>query len=159
QAVSQTQKQQMIVMLAGMAVAAILIVWKLPDGVSLPAAVKLAGALDRMNVVSFELDPSSRYTFWSGITGGFFLALAYFGTDQSQVQRYLSGRSITESRLGLLFNGLFKIPMQFLILFVGVMVFVFHQFNLPPVFFNAPALAGVRASARAGELTTLETAH
>jgi SSS family solute:Na+ symporter len=156
QAVSQTQKQQMIVMLAGMAVAAVLIVWKLPAGVSLRAAVKLAGALDRMNVVSFELDPSSRYTFWSGITGGFFLALAYFGTDQSQVQRYLSGRSVTESRLGLLFNGMLKIPMQFVILFTGVMVFVFYVFTQPPIFFNGPALARVAASTHAPELQALQ---
>ena len=156
QAVSQTQKQQMIVMLAGMAVAAILIVLRLPADVSLPAAVKLAGALDRMNVVSFELDPNSRYTFWSGLTGGFFLALAYFGTDQSQVQRYLSGRSVTESRLGLLFNGLLKIPMQFVILFTGVMVFVFYLFTQPPIFFNAPTLARVAASEHAPALQALQ---
>ena len=87
-------------------------------------AFHLAGALGKMKIVDFSLRLDTRYTFWSGMTGGLFVALAYFGTDQSQVQRYLSGRSITESRLGLLFNGLFKIPMQFLILFVGVMVFV-----------------------------------
>ncbi len=156
QAVSQTQKQQMIVMLAGMVIAAVLIVLRLPQGVSLPAAVKLAGALDRMNVVSFELDPNTRYTFWSGITGGFFLALSYFGTDQSQVQRYLSGRSVTESRLGLLFNGMLKIPMQFVILFTGVMVFVFHLFTQPPIFFNAPTLARVAASEQAPALAALQ---
>lgn len=159
QAVSQTQKQQMVVMLAGMAIAAVLIVLRLPDDVSLPAAVKLAGALDRMNVVSFELDPSSRYTFWSGLTGGFFLALAYFGTDQSQVQRYLSGRSITESRLGLLFNGMLKIPMQFVILFTGVMVFVFYLFTPPPIFFNAPTLARVAASEHAPALQALQSRY
>ena len=104
-----------------------------------------------MNVVSFDLDFNNRYNFWSGITGGFFLALAYFGTDQSQVQRYLSGRSVTESRLGLLFNGMFKVPMQFVILFIGVMVFVFYLFARPPIFFNAPALrAGRRRPARRG---------
>jgi len=155
-AVSQTQKQQMVVMLSGMAVAAIVLVWRLPDFVSLPAALKLAGALDRMNVVSFELDPNSRYTFWSGITGGFFLALSYFGTDQSQVQRYLSGRSLSESRLGLIFNGLFKVPMQFVILLIGVLVFVFYLFTQPPLFFNTPALARVAAGAHAADLSALQ---
>jgi len=158
-AVSQTQKHQMVVMLGGMVVAFVVVVMRLPADLSFGRAVRVAGVLGKMNIVDFSPRLDSRYTFWSGITGGFFLAMSYFGTDQSQVQRYLSGRSITESRLGLLFNGLFKIPMQFLILFVGVMVFVFHQFNLPPVFFNAPALEGVRASARAGELTNIEAAH
>jgi Na+/proline symporter len=155
-AVSQTQQQQMIVMLAGLFLAAGLIVWRLPEGVTLPAAFKLAGALDRMNVVSFELDFNNRYNFWSGIAGGFFLALSYFGTDQSQVQRYLSGRSIAESRLGLLFNGLFKIPMQFVVLMLGVLVFVFYLFTPPPVFFNTPALEAVARGEHAGALRTLE---
>ena len=101
-----------------------------------------------MNVVSFDLDLNSRYNFWSGITGGFFLALSYFGTDQSQVQRYLSGRSVAESRLGLLFNGLLKMPMQFVILLIGVLVFVFYLFTPPPIFFNSPALGARRADAR-----------
>ena len=158
-AVSQTQKQQMVVMLAGMAVAAVVVVLRLPDDVSLGSAVRLAGALDRMNVVSFELDPDSRYTFWSGITGGFFLALAYFGTDQSQVQRYLSGRSLTESRLGLLFNGIFKIPMQFAILMIGVLVFVFHLFVQPPLLFNTTALERAAATPHAAALAELETRY
>src|SRR4051812_26087445 len=155
-AVSQTQKHQMVVMLGGMVVAFVVVVLRLPPELSLGRAVRVAGVLGKMNVVDFSARVDSRYTFWSGITGGFFLALSYFGTDQSQVQRYLSGRSITESRLGLLFNGLFKIPMQFLILFVGVMVFVFHQTERPPVFFNQPALAAVRESPRAAELRALE---
>src|SRR5690606_25889457 len=154
-AVSRTQKQQMIVILAGMAVAALVALWRLPDGVSLPGVVKLAGALDRMNVVSFDLDWTSRYNFWSGITGGFFLALSYFGTDQSQVQRYLTGRSVTESRLGLVFNGVFKVPMQFAILFVGVLVFVFHLFVQPPLHFN-PEVASRVAAERAEEWKALE---
>jgi Na+/proline symporter len=158
-AVSETQKQQMIVMLGGLGLAAALIVWRLPETVSLPDAVRLAGALDRMNVVSFDFDANSRYTFWSGITGGFFLALAYFGTDQSQVQRYLSGRSVAESRLGLLFNGMFKIPMQFVVLFVGVLVFVFYLFVQPPVFFNTPVLAEVAAGPHAAALETLEARY
>jgi Na+/proline symporter len=147
----------MIVMLTGMAIAAVLIVARLPDAVSLPAALRLAGALDRMNVVSFDLDFASRYNFWSGLTGGFFLALAYFGTDQSQVQRYLAGRSVAESRLGLLFNGLFKIPMQFVILLIGVLLFVFHLFVAPPIFFNAPALARVERTEHVAALRTLQT--
>jgi Na+/proline symporter len=155
-AVSETQKQQMIVMLLGMALAVVLIVWRLPEAVSIPDALRLAGALDRMNVVSFELDPSTRYNFWSGVTGGFFLAMAYFGTDQSQVQRYLSGRSVAESRLGLLFNGMVKIPMQAVILFTGVMVFVFYLSVQPPIFFNTPALAEVARGPHAPELAGLE---
>jgi len=158
-AVSETQRQQMIVMLGGLGLAAILIVWRLPESVSLPDAFRLAGALDRMNVVSFDLDFNNRYNFWSGITGGFFLALAYFGTDQSQVQRYLSGRSVAESRLGLIFNGMFKIPMQFVVLFVGVMVFVFYLFVQPPIFFNAPTLERVAAGEHAAELTDLEARY
>lgn len=156
EAVSRTQKQQMVVMLLGMAVAGVLVVQRLPDGVSFGSALKVAGALDRMNAISFDLDFSSRYNFWSGLAGGFFLALAYFGTDQSQVQRYLSGRSVTESRLGLLFNGLFKIPMQFGILLVGVLVFVFHVFTQPPIFHAAPTLARAEASELAPQLAALE---
>lgn len=158
-AVSQTQQQQMIVMLAGLAIAAVLIVWRLPDGVSLPAALKLAGALDRMNVVSFDLDLDNRYNFWSGLAGGFFLALAYFGTDQSQVQRYLSGRSVAESRLGLLFNGLFKIPMQFVILLLGVLMFVFYLFTPPPIFFNTAALATVERGAHGEQMRELQARY
>ncbi len=155
-AVSETQKQQMTVMVGGMVLAAVLIVWRLPESVSILDGVRLAGALDRMNVVSFDLDFNSRYNFWSGITGGFFLAMAYFGTDQSQVGRYLSGRSVAESRLGLLFNGLFKVPMQFVILFTGVMVFVFFLFVKPPIFFNTPVLDKVANGPHAPELAVLE---
>lgn len=155
-AVSQTQKQQMIVMLGGMAVAGIVILAHLPKQVSLGAAVDLAGAFGRMNVVSFRFDVKDRYNVWSGLTGGLFLSLSYFGTDQSQVGRYLTGRSITESRLGLLFNGVVKIPMQFMILFVGILVFVFYQFTAPPIVFNEPLLRQVRATPQAAELARLE---
>src|SRR5213079_2148485 len=151
-AVSQTQKHQMVVMLGGMAVAAVVVVLQLPPELSFGRAVRVAGVFGKMNIVDFSARLDSRYTFWSGLTGGFFLALSYFGTDQSQVQRYLSGRSITESRLGLLFNGLFKVPMQALILFVGVLVFVFYQFNPSPLFFNESELARALATPRAGEL-------
>lgn len=154
-AVSETQKHQMIVMLAGLALAAVLVVVQLPKTVSLADAVRLAGALDRMNAVSFDLDFASRYNFWSGILGGFFLALAYFGTDQSQVQRYLCGRSIGESRLGLLFNGIFKVPMQIVILFVGVLVFVFYLFTPPPLLFNAALLERARNTEYGPQLEVL----
>ena len=115
--------------------------------------------MGKMNLVDFSFNPSDRYNFWSGITGGLFLALSYFGTDQSQAGRYLSGKSITESRLGLLFNGLLKIPMQFFILFIGVMVFVFYQFYQPPVFFNAHETEYVRNSSYAPALKKLEMSH
>lgn len=155
-AVSQTQKQQMIVIMVGMFVAALIIVYRLPPNVSLGDATALAGALGRMNVLDFGFDLNNRYTFWSGITGGFFLALSYFGTDQSQVQRYLSGRSITESRLGLLFNGILKIPMQFAILYIGVLVFVFYLFVKPPIFFNTPALRSLQNTPHAAQLNDLQ---
>jgi Na+/proline symporter len=158
-AVSQTQQQQMIVMLAGLGIAAALIIWRLPDGVSVPSALQLAGALDRMNAVSFDFDLNDRYTFWSGIAGGFFLALSYFGTDQSQVQRYLSGRSVTESRLGLLFNGVLKIPMQFVILLLGVLLFVFYLFTPPPIFFNPPALAAAEQGPHGAELRAVQARY
>lgn len=135
-AVNQTQTYQMIVMLGGMALAAILIFRQLPVEVSFFDAMGIAGTLGKLKVVDYSLRFDTRYTFWSGITGGLFVQLAYFGTDQSQVQRYLSGESLKQSRLGLLFNGLVKVPMQFLILFVGVIVFVFYQFHRPPIFFN-----------------------
>lgn len=142
-AVSQTQKQQMVVILTGMFVAGAILIMKLPEGVGLAETAAVSGALGRMNIIDFSLDPSSRYTVWSGLTGGFFLSLSYFGTDQSQVQRYLGGKSLTESRLGLMFNGLLKIPMQILILSIGLLVFTFYVFDKPPIVFNAPALATV----------------
>lgn len=135
-AVNVTQKQQMAVIMLGMFVAFYLILSYLPEGVGFIDSLKIAGASDKMDILDFSFDTNSRYTFWSGITGGLFLALAYFGTDQSQVQRYLSAKSIKESRMGLIMNGLLKVPMQFFILLVGVFVFVFFQFNKAPVFFN-----------------------
>lgn len=158
-AVSQTQMQQMIVIMIGMVIAFAFIVRSLPEGVSFIDGLRLAGATGRMEIVDFSFNLESRYTFWSGITGGFFLAMAYFGTDQSQVQRYLSGRSITESRLGLLFNGLAKVPMQFFILLTGLMVFVFYQFEKPPVFFNEPARQAVYETERADDLRRIEVQH
>ena len=135
-AVNVTQKQQMFVIMSGMFITFFLILHYLPNDMTFSNALHIAGANDKMNIVSFSTDPEEKYTFWSGITGGFFLALAYFGTDQSQVGRYLSGKSIRESQMGLIMNGLLKVPMQFFILLTGVMVFVFFQFNPVPLNFN-----------------------
>jgi SSS family transporter len=155
-AVSRTQKLQMTVMLAGMLIAAAYVVASLPSGISFGDALHVAGALGHLDAIDFSFNPDSRYTFWSGITGGTFLALAYFGTDQSQVGRYLSGQSLTQSRLGLLMNGLLKIPMQCLILMTGVMVFVFYQFEKPPAFFNEPARNVVAQGPRRADLLAAE---
>ena len=135
-AVSITQKQQMFVIMSGMVIAFVIILNSLPDNINFNNALKLAGIGGKMEIVDFSFDIEKKYTFWSGITGGFFLALSYFGTDQSQVQRYLSGKSVKESQLGLMFNAVLKIPMQFFILLTGVMVFVFFQFNDTPINFN-----------------------
>ncbi len=135
-AVNVTQKQQMFVIMSGMFITFFLILHYLPNDMTFSNALHIAGANDKMDIVDFSFDPEKRYTFWSGITGGFFLALAYFGTDQSQVGRYLSGKSIKESQMGLIMNGLLKVPMQFFILLTGVMVFVFFQFNDVPLNFN-----------------------
>lgn len=135
-AVSITQRQQMTVIISGMILAGILAFTMLPENLSFGKTVDLAGELGKMNIVNLEFNMNDRYNIWSGLIAGMFLSLSYFGTDQSQVARYLGGTSITESRLGLLFNGLLKIPMQFMILFIGVLVFVFYLFNQPPVFHN-----------------------
>lgn len=135
-AVTQTQKQQMAVMMGGMILAGIMVISMLPQDIGFGDALHVAGKMEKLNVVNFDFDFNDRYNFWSGITAALFLFMSYFGTDQSQVQRYLSGKSIRESRLGLMMNGLLKVPMQFIILFIGVMVFVFYQFNQPPIFFN-----------------------
>ena len=135
-AVSITQKQQMFVILSGMIVAFMIIVNSFPSNIDIIDALKIAGVGGKMEIIDFSFDIEKKYTFWSGITGGFFLALSYFGTDQSQVQRYLSGKSVKESQLGLMFNAVLKIPMQFFILLTGVMVFVFFEFNSAPVNYN-----------------------
>ena len=135
-AVTQTQKQQMAVMMGGMIIAGILVITSLPEGIGFKDAMHVAGKMDKLNIVNFDFDLTDRYSFWSGMTGAVFLFLSYFGTDQSQVQRYLSGKTLKESRMGLMMNGLLKVPMQFVILFIGAMVFVFYQYNQPPIFFN-----------------------
>jgi SSS family solute:Na+ symporter len=135
-AVSLTQKWQMGVIMIGMFVAFYYVLDSMPAGLNFSESVDMAGKLGKMEVVDTSFDLSNRYTIWTGILGGVFLSLSYFGTDQSQVQRYLGGKSLKESRMGLMFNGILKIPMQFFILFTGVMVFISFQFNKPPIIFN-----------------------
>ena len=155
-AVSQTHKQQMAVIFLGMFIACGFLISYLTDHLSFGEGIELAGAMDKMQVIDWEFNPGSRYNIWSGIIGGLFLQLSYFGTDQSQVQRYLSGSSVKESRLGLMFNGLLKIPMQFFILFVGVLVFLFYQFVLPPLHFNQANVDKVMNSEYATEYQAVE---
>jgi Na+/proline symporter len=158
-AVSWTQTHQLLIALTGMAIAMTVAIRSLPANIGFTDAVKVAGHMGRMNVIDFNFDLSTPYNFWSGLFGGLMVALAYFGTDQSQVQRYLTGETITQSRLGLLFNGLVKVPMQFFILFVGAMVFVFYQFVAPPLTFNPVQSTKVRTSAYAAEYKSLEATH
>lgn len=155
-AVNVTQKQQMFIIMLGMFITFFLILHYLPNDMTFTSALHIAGANDKMNIVNFSFDPEEKYTFWSGITGGFFLALAYFGTDQSQVGRYLSGKSVRESQMGLIMNGLLKVPMQFFILLTGVMVFVFFQFNPVPLNFNPNNKTVIEKSAYKEEYHTLE---
>lgn len=155
-AVTQTQKTQMAVMMGGMILAGILVLDSLPSGVGVNDALHVAGKMGKLNVVDFEFDLENKYSFWSGMTGAVFLFLSYFGTDQSQVQRYLSGKSLSESRLGLMMNGLLKVPMQFIILFIGAMVFVFYQYNQPPIFFNETLKEEVYETQRGDELKAFE---
>ena len=145
-AVAVTQQFQVGVIFTGMLVAGYLLVHYLPAGVGFKEAMQVAGYQGKLKLVDFHFDPEDRYNFWSGLTGGLFLALSYFGTDQSQVQRYLAGRSIRESRLGLLMNGLVKVPMQFGILLMGVLLFVFYQFHPAPLTFNRPVYDEVARS-------------
>lgn len=158
-AVNETQTQQMVVILFAMGVALVALVRVLPEGVGFSDAVLVSGALGRMNAVETTFDLSSRYNLWSGLIGGAFLALSYFGTDQSQVQRYLTGRSVAQSRIALLVNGLVKVPMQFAILFVGAMVFAFYQFVAPPLWFNPVEAKRAAEGPRGAEMAQLEAAH
>ncbi|ARN77270.1 sodium:solute symporter [Nonlabens spongiae] len=158
-AVSVTQKQQMVVIMAGMVTAFVLIVNALPDNVTFGNALTMAGDADKMQVLDFDFALDDRYNVWSALFGATFLMLSYFGTDQSQVQRYLSGSSVREMRMGLLFNGLFKVPMQFFILLVGVMVFVFYQFNSTPLNFNPAGETAVLESEYADDYQELQDSH
>jgi len=155
-AVSVTQKQQMAVIMGGMFIAFLIILNYLPLDISFDKALDIAGANGKMEILDFSFDFENRYTVWSGLIGGSFLALSYFGTDQSQVQRYLSGRSVRQSQMGLIMNGVLKVPLQFFILLIGVMVFVFYQFNPSPLHFNPAGVKDVMNSEYAAEYQALE---
>ncbi|MBT0810266.1 sodium:solute symporter [Litoribacter ruber] len=156
-AVSITQKQQMAVMMGGMILAGGFVIYLLP--IKFTEALHVAGKMEKLNIVNFEFDLSDRYNFWSGLTGALFLFLSYFGTDQSQVQRYLTGKSLAESRMGLIMNGFLKVPMQFIILFIGVMVFVFYQFYQPPIFFNKVQTENIIGSPYQEDFLLLQDAY
>ena len=158
-AVNVTQKQQMFIIFFGMIIAFGYIINSFPEQIGFTKALEIAGKTGKLDVIDFSFDPNNRYTFWSGITGGLFLALSYFGTDQSQVQRYLSGKSVKESQMGMIMNGFLKVPMQFFILFVGVMVFVFYQFETSPLHFNPKGVETVLNSPQGGAYQKLEEEH
>jgi Na+/proline symporter len=158
-AVSHTHALQFTIILATMAVAAMVLWNALPRGLTPVDAATAAGAFGRLNALELSFDPNDRYNLWSGLIGGFFLQLSYFGTDQSQVGRYLTGSSVAQSRLGLLFNGLVKVPMQLVILGVGVLMFVFYLFVTPPLFFNPAGRAAATGGAHAVEWRMLEERH
>jgi solute:Na+ symporter, SSS family len=155
--VSITQRYQILIIFVGMALAFGIAVHRLPNELSLTKALSLAGKMGKLQAVDFSFNPDKRYTFWSGIFGGFFLALSYFGADQSQVQRYLAGESLRASRFGLLFNAIVKVPMQFLILLLGAMIFLFYQFEKPPIYFNQAAYGRAIALGHGTELNQLQT--
>jgi len=156
-AVSYTQMLQMAVIFSGILIAGILVVKMLPESVGFGKALQIAGKMGRTNAIDFSFDWNNQYTVWSGLIGGFFLQLSYFGTDQSQVGRYLTGSSVGQSRLGLLMNGLLKIPMQFLILLIGVLVFTFYQYHQPPIFFNSYELGKLEKSPYNKELNQIKS--
>jgi SSS family solute:Na+ symporter len=157
EAVYKTHLLQMAIVTAGMGTALFVVLHRLPPDISFSSALHVAGKLGKLNVVDFALNLKDRYTFWSGLIGGGFIALSYFGTDQSQVQRYLGGSSIRQSRLGLLVNGMVKVPMQFIVLFIGAMIFVFYQFVTPPLFFNPVETARIKNSSYGEAYARLET--
>lgn len=156
-AVDNTNFLQFLIIMGGMVVAFLTIVRLLPADVSFLEAAHVAGKLGRLNAIDFSFDVKNQYNFWSGLVGGCFLALAYFGTDQSQVQRYLTGESVAQSRLGLLFNGMVKLPMQFFILFLGATVFAFYQFTQPPVFFNPTQAERARTGVHGEQFRAIES--
>ena len=158
-AVAYTQMFQMAIIFSGLFVAAFMVVHLLPEGVGFVDALRVAGKMDKLNVIDLSFDINNPYNIWSGLIGGFFLQLSYLGTDQSQVGRYLTGKSIKESRLGLIMNSVIKIPMQFSILLIGILVFVFYQFNTPPVFFNKTEVTRIENSAYKSDFRLIEDAH
>ena len=156
-AVSYTQLLQMSIIFLGLFTAGVMVIHLLPANIGFSNALQIAGKMGRTNAIDWSFDWDNQYTVWSGLIGGFFLQLSYFGTDQSQVGRYLTGSSVSQSRLGLLMNGMVKIPMQFLILMIGVLVFAFYQFNQPPIFFNSYELNKVEKSQYNGELNKIKS--
>ena len=156
-AVAWAHSSQMVIIAGGMLLAGVMTAHRLPSQVSLGDALHVAGGLGRLNVIDTHFDPNNRYNLWSGLIGGFFLMLSYLGTDQSQVQRYLAGSDLTQSRLGVLLNGMIKVPMQFLILLLGALVFVFYQFHAPPLFFNPGPVKQVMAGPDAAAYRAIET--
>jgi SSS family solute:Na+ symporter len=158
-AVSYTQMLQMSIIFLGLFAAGIMVVHLLPADIGFVKAISIAGKMGRTNAIDFKFDWNNQYNIWSGLIGGFFLQLSYFGTDQSQVGRYLTGSSVSQSRLGLLMNGLVKIPMQFLILLIGVLVFTFYQYNRPPVFFNSFELNKLEKSSYNAQLNVLKAEY
>jgi len=155
-AVNYTQKYQMGIIFIGLLICLAVIINLLPENISFRNAIDIAGANSKLEVLNFSFDLENRYTIWSGLLGGTFLMMSYFGTDQSQVQRYLSGKSLKEMQLGMIFNGVLKIPMQFFILFIGVMVFVFYQFNSSPINFNPQSISIVNNSTYEKDYNTLQ---
>lgn len=158
-AVSYTHLQQMIIIFIGMFIAGYMIVRLLPPEIGFTDAVKIGGKLGKMNVIDLSFDLNNKYNIWSGLIGGFFLALSYFGTDQSQVSRYISAKDLKQSRMGLLMNGLIKVPMQFFILLIGVLLFVFYQFKPAPLFFNSNETQKLEASVYAPQWHQINNAH
>ncbi len=158
-AVSLTQRQQMTIIMGGMILAGIMAYNKLPDSISFTDTIQIAGELGKLNIVTTNFSLSDRFNIWSGLLASTFLFLSYFGTDQSQVARYLGGKSLTESRMGLIFNGLLKIPMQFVILFIGVLVFVFYLFNQPPIFHNQTLKTQAAQTSYADSLARLQNGY
>lgn len=162
--IAYTQQLQFLLIMGGMLIAAVVAVQLLPAGVGFTEAIATGGSMGKMNIITDGMtekgfDWKDRYNMWSGVIGGFFLALSYFGTDQSQVGRYLTARSMKESRIGLLMNGLVKVPMQFVILMVGVLVFAFYQFNQAPIFFNQTLVKEAKTTAFAPTLNKLEAEY
>ena len=158
-AVSLTQKYQLTIIMAGMITAGLIAFWNLPEHISFTDTFRFAGEMGKLNMINLSFDLTDRYNIWSGLIGGLFLFLSYFGADQSQVGRYLGGKSITESRLGLIFNGLLKIPMQFIILYIGILVFVFYQFNQAPIFHNTSLKEKAMQTSQAGNIQKLESEY
>ena len=154
--VNVTQKQQMIVIFTGLIITFFYVTNSFPNNINFVESLKIAKSFNKLDIIDFSFDLNNRYTFWSGITGGLFLALSYFGADQSQVQRYLSGKSLKESQMGLLMNGFLKVPFQFFILLIGVMVFVFYQFESSPIHFNPKNISNIKQSNLASQFIEIE---